>query len=410
MLVFHTAYTHKQLIDLGLEIFVQSRDAGKFFEKIITVNPIASLQYVNGQNLFGSPETFYLDDRNIIIEGKTARFDFLQRFEAINFFLAQLSLLMCIFRQVDFKNVLIVRAEDARYNGVLGLIASKLLRKPFIVGVWGNPGRLRMMNDSANMPRLFKTPESEARCEKYVLNRADMVLAQNQENLEYAITCGVEKSKTALTELGVGIDRVHFIPVESRNADLISRHDVRIGEELILVCVSRLEKSKMVDHAIKATFSLQKAGIPFKLYIAGDGRELENLQKLVKSFGMSDKVFFLGNKSQEWLSSFFVDCDIAIAPLCGRSLLETSLAGIPVVAYDIDWHNVLVKNLQTGILVPSCDVSEFGDRVLQLAQDPNLREILGRNLMREAEIFANPREIARRQVGIYSTLTRSIRN
>ena len=249
MLVFHTAYTHKQLIDLGLEIFVESRDAGRFFEKVITVNPIASLQYVNGQDFFGSPETFYLDERNMIIEGKTARYHFLLRFEALNFFLAQLSLLVCIFRHVNFKKVSIVRAEDARYNGILGLIASKILRKPLIVGVWGNPGRLRMMNHSANMPRLFKTPESEARCEKYVLNRADMVLAQNLENLEYAIASGVEKRKTALTELGVGIDRVHYIPIENRNADLMHRHDVKIGEELILVCVSRLEKSTSLNQA-----------------------------------------------------------------------------------------------------------------------------------------------------------------
>ena len=45
MLVFHSAYTYDYLKTYGMEIFVQGRDAGGVFKEILTVSPVASLQY-----------------------------------------------------------------------------------------------------------------------------------------------------------------------------------------------------------------------------------------------------------------------------------------------------------------------------------------------------------------------------
>jgi hypothetical protein len=55
------------------------------------------------------------------------------------------------------------------------------------------------------MPSLFKKLKTEARLEKFVLLRAQKVLAQNHENLSYALQVGVLESDTAITPLGVGI-------------------------------------------------------------------------------------------------------------------------------------------------------------------------------------------------------------
>ena len=49
MLVFHSAYTYDYLKAYGMEIFVQGRDAGDFFKEILTVSPVASLQYLKGE-------------------------------------------------------------------------------------------------------------------------------------------------------------------------------------------------------------------------------------------------------------------------------------------------------------------------------------------------------------------------
>ena len=39
--------------------------------------------------------------------------------------------------------------------------------------------------------------------------------------------------------------------------------------------------------------------------------------------------------------------------LTGRALAEAALGGVPIVAYDIDWHSEAVETGVTGELVPT---------------------------------------------------------
>ena len=196
----------------------------------------------------------------------------------------------------------LVRAEDPRVNGLYGLFFSRILRKPFVVGVWGNPGRLRELNQTPNMPRLFPTMKSEERVEGFVLNRANIVLAQNQENLNYALNAGVNPKNTQFTQLGVGIDKSHFLPKELRQNVKNDFEMWRAINSTVLICISRLEVSKMVDHAILACKTLRDAGVDFKLILVGDGRESDNLKSLAQKEGLVDQVIFAGNRSQTWIA------------------------------------------------------------------------------------------------------------
>ena len=143
MLVFHSAYTFHDIKARNLEVYVTSKDAGKFFESVLTVSPIASLQYaVQNPLLFGKPDFYELDGRNTIIEGKTQRFKVFSKFEKLNFVLAQFSLLFVLFRGGKLRDIEIVLADDPGFNGIYGYFFSRILRKPLIVGVCGNPSRI----------------------------------------------------------------------------------------------------------------------------------------------------------------------------------------------------------------------------------------------------------------------------
>ena len=405
MLVFHSAYTYEYLREFGMEIFVQARDAGNFFEEILTVSPVANLQYrTDDYRNYTTPEFFKLDSKNLILEGKTTRYRFLKKFPVLNFAIAQLSLIVTIFRKGHLREVQIVRAEDPRVNGLYGFFFSRLLRKPLVVGVWGNPGRLRELNQAPNMPRLFPTMKSEERLEKFVLNRADAVLAQNQENLNYALAAGINPLKTHFTQLVVGIDKSHFLPKEQRQ-------DVRSDFETwgaiginVLICISRLEVSKMVDHAILASKTLKGAGVDFKLILVGDGRERNNLKSLAEKEGLTDEIIFAGNRSQAWIAGALNFVDINVAPLCGRSLLEASLGGLPAVSYDVDWHSEIVIPNSTGFLVPNLDFSAMGEAILQLCRDQELREQMATSMQQKALDIASPEKIAMRQRVVYQDL------
>lgn len=405
MLVFHSAYTFDQLKKLGLEIFVQARDAGNFFEEILTVSPVANLQYSpDDYRNFTKPEFFKLDQKNIILEGKIARYRFLKLFPRLNFVIAQISLLFTIFKLGRLREVELVRAEDPRLNGLYGFLFSRILRKPFVTGVWGNPGRLRELNQAPNMPRLFPTLKSEECVEKFVLNKADMVLAQNQENLNYALKAGVNPRKTNFTQLGVGIDKAHFLTKELRQNVRSDFESWGAIKPIVLICISRLEALKMVDHSILACKTLLNAGVDFKLILVGDGREYSNLKNLAGREGIGDRVIFAGNRSQAWIAGALNLADINVAPLCGRSLLEASLGGVPAVSYDVDWHSEIVISNSTGFLVPNLDYLAMGEALLVLCNDQDLRESMAQAMHQKALELSSPEKIAQRQREIYRGL------
>lgn len=411
MLVFHSAYTFEDLKNLGLEIFVQSRDRGNFFEKILTVSPVASLQYQpEDPRQFSSPEFFQLDDRNLVLEGRLARFHFLKKFKILNFILAQGALMVTLLRQGKLGEVDLIRGEDPRFNGIYAYLASRILRKPLVIGLWGNPGRIRKLNGKPIAPRLFPTMHMEEKVETFILKRADIVLAQNAENMSYALQVGVDPGKTRITPLGVGIDKAHFQSLPDRldvSSDLKTWQN---GGKFLLLCISRLEALKMVDHAIRACKVLQEAQISFNLVLIGEGRERENLEKLASELGLAENVIFAGNKSQEWIAGLMSHADLNLAPLCGRALLEASLSGCPAVAYDVDWHGEIVHSGATGELIENLDFVAMGEAAKVILLDDQLRAGMREEMFKLAHELASPSRITKEQVQIYSDLIQQRRH
>jgi glycosyltransferase involved in cell wall biosynthesis len=402
MLVFHSAYTFDFLKEFGMEIFVQSRDAGNFFESVLTVSPIATLQYPqNDPRIFSEAELLALDSHNTILEGRVGRYKALRRFKLLNFIVAQISLIYKIVRFGELRKVALIRAEDPRFNGLYGYLFSKVLRKPLLVGVWGNPGRLRRLNGKPNMPRFFPSSGIEERLEHFILRRASMVLAQNTENMSYALEAGVDPKKTRITPLGVGIDKAHFLPLSARKDVTEDLKSWGVVNERILFCISRLEALKMVDHAIKACKILGDSKIPFKLILIGDGRERGDLQKLASELGIADDVIFAGNRNQDWIAGLMRHVDLNVAPLCGRALLEASLSGCPAVSYDVDWHDEIVHSGITGELIKNLDFKAMGVAIKTILLDDRLRSEMRENMSKLAVELASPERITAEQVKIY---------
>lgn len=406
MLVFHSAYTFADIKARSLEVYVTSKDSGKFFESILTVSPIASLQY-SAQHplLFGKPNFYELDRRNTILEGKTQRFKLIKRWKKLNFIFAQVSLLFTLFTSGGLRNIKVVQADDPGFNGLYGYLFSQILRKPLIVGVWGNPARIRELRKVPLMPGLFPSIWIEERVEKFVLRRASLVLVQNSENRNYPLSVGVSPDKVRILPLGIGIHKAHYLSKSERKQLSDEFQIFEFENQRILTCISRLEELKLVDHAILACEVLQNAGLDFKLVIIGDGREKEKLIRLAKDLHLEKQIIFAGNKSQEWIAGFLPYVDVAIAPLTGRALLEIGLSGCPVVAYDIDWHSEIVQSGTTGILVANLDYKSLGKSVLELLENKNLCADFGKQILKLATEMADPKKIVVSQVEMYRTLT-----
>jgi len=360
LIVIQSAYPYKTLCERNLLDFATSKDLGGFFDTVYTVHAAATVEFdINSRERYGKIATYRHSPTHIFIEAKFGRYWHLRKFPALNFVSSQIGLILHLIKLSWREKDLLIRAEDPRYNGLLGFLLTRIKRIPFIVGSWGNPDSIRKYTGAALQPRVFRSVKMEEVCERFLMKRADCALVQNEDNFNYAVLYGSKRENVKYFRLGNAIYPGHFAEPEGRT--LTPEGLAIINHEGYKVCtVSRLENLKIVDHTLKS-FKGMKCSINSHLYIFGDGGERNSLIDLGRELGIGDRIHFLGNVDQETLSRLLPHMDLVLSPSMGRALTEAALAGLPIVAYDTDCHPEIVKTGETGILVKYLDIRAMSD-------------------------------------------------
>ena len=379
LLVCDTAYTYEFLIERSLQEIVTSKDLDGYFDNVWTVHAVASLFCSESSGLrYGRPVFRKLNHRHTHIEGKIGRFKNLAWFPALNFCLAQLELLWLLIKLIKQNRIKIIRAEDAWFNGLLGLILSYIKKLPLVTGVWGNPDAIRNTTKEL-MSSKFKWIWLEKLVERFVLRRSSIVLSQNYDNRDFVLRQGVKIDKTVITRIGSALDPVHFVAPDERDSGNADLEELGVAGEAVLMCIFRLEKLKLPDHLVRIVALLKSRGCNVKGIFVGDGSMREELVTLSKELGVSDQIIFCGNRDQLWLSRVIPLVSTVVSTLKGRALAEAALGGAPIVAYDIDWHGEAIETGVTGELVPYSDYSSMANSVEKILNDHDYSKLLGTN-------------------------------
>lgn len=375
LLVFQTAYPYSEMVSQDLTGFFTSKDLGGYFTKVFTINGFGDVTKSSEMNY----QVRVIEHNKIhtYIESSNSKYFFMLKLPAINFVVSQIYLFKAISRILADNKVDVIRAEDPRYNGILGCYFSWRLRKPLVVGCWGNPDTIRELTGKPMAPRLFRNIRIEKRIEKFVLRRTSLAIAQNIDNLNYLKQFRVPNLKLAIFRLGNAINRIHFIePVLREPVTFRSEYGIAPTAKII-ICVSALEKRKVIEDAIHA-FDIIVASTDSHLILVGSGSMHDSYHKLVGNLGLSNSVTFTGTINQLKLCSLLAQADVILSPLTGRALTEGMLASTPVVAYDIDCHPDFINSGINGYLVEYRDVEAMARKAIKLLNDASLSERLGR--------------------------------
>jgi glycosyltransferase involved in cell wall biosynthesis len=71
--------------------------------------------------------------------------------------------------------------------------------------------------------------------------------------------------------------------------------------------------------------------------------------------------------------------------MSGSTLVEAMLCGIPVIAYDIEWHAEIVIDDYTGFLVPFASIEDIAQKIIHVInnyEDAKIVATRGRDLAR----------------------------
>lgn len=173
----------------------------------------------------------------------------------------------------------------------------------------------------------------------------------------------------------------------SFNADARSelRKYWQVEDETVILSAAMFRpgvKAQGLTAVIRACSELHRRGRRFRLVIAGDGKEKSRLQKLADE-QLSDRVRFVGEISRKYMYRFYSAGDIFAFPGIRESLgmvfLEAQSCGLPVVAYDNAGISEVVKQGETGLLVPLYAEDAFIHAMERLLDNKRLRHEMGLN-------------------------------
>jgi glycosyltransferase involved in cell wall biosynthesis len=165
-------------------------------------------------------------------------------------------------------------------------------------------------------------------------------------------------------------------------AEAIARRAAAIRNEHhapIALFVGRLVAYKGVDVLLEAM-----RGVPAVALLVGNGPQREALQQKAKALGLSDRVKFLGEVTDDELAALYHACDIFVLPSITRQeafgvvQLEAMASGKPVISTDLGtgvaWVN---QHGETGLVVPPGDALALRDAMQRLLADPALCATMG---------------------------------
>jgi colanic acid/amylovoran biosynthesis glycosyltransferase len=146
-----------------------------------------------------------------------------------------------------------------------------------------------------------------------------------------------------------------------------------------ILAVGRLDRIKGFDVLLRAARILQDMKVDFHLTLAGGGpRELQ-LKFLHSRLGLGQRVSFPGYITHDRVSDLFADADIfvmsSVIHWTGERdgipnvIVEAFLHRLPVVATDVAGIGEVVRNGETGYLVPQRDAAALALALRKMTQD-----------------------------------------
>jgi glycosyltransferase involved in cell wall biosynthesis len=163
------------------------------------------------------------------------------------------------------------------------------------------------------------------------------------------------------------------------------------------------------DLLLRAARALQARGrTDIAIVLVGDGQLKASLQSEAERDGVST-IHFLDLMPKHDLVALIQRSAVSLVPLRGKPILDTSspnklyeslAASLPVIQNTRGWIRDLLDEHECGFTVDPDDERELVDRLVQLADDPELAERLGRNARRLAEAEFDQDVLSARYLGV----------
>jgi glycosyltransferase involved in cell wall biosynthesis len=203
-------------------------------------------------------------------------------------------------------------------------------------------------------------------------------------------------------------DRVHRAYV-GISMDLFQEQAaLAIDHEIRILSIAYLDRKKGLDTLIDACAVLKSRSIAFNLRLFGEGSLRESLVRHIARLGLQKEIMLGEAILQEEVARELAACHVFVMP-CRKDektgnvdgiptvFMEAMASGRPVISCPVSGIPEIVRDGETGLLVPSNDPVAVAEAIARLSSDSTLRIRLGKQartlVERQHDQRANTRQL-----------------
>lgn len=215
------------------------------------------------------------------------------------------------------------------------------------------------------------------------INEEDYQLARSKFPVE---TCHIH---------GVGVSVSRYHPHSAEEEEVLRKEESLSVQDFVVLCTGELNANKDQRTLIDAAVLCRDRIPELKVLLAGNGPLEPALREQIAENHAEGYIRLLGYRTD--LERVVPTADVIVS--CshreglGLNLIEGMLCGKPVIAVENRGHRELIENGVTGYLVPIGDSCILAERLVQLHNDGNQKE-LGQTGYVKAQLYmdANVRQ------------------
>ncbi len=271
----------------------------------------------------------------------------------------------------------------------------------------------RLKDSAAGNGQPVEAPE-RAGVEAEIMRLADRIVAATPADRNQMVELyGADPGKVAVVPPGVDLELFRPIPRAAARRYV----GLREAEQRLLLFVGRLDPVKGLNVLFEALCLLLRALPPDRqrsiclAVIGGDAESGEALREeavcldeVKQRYGLQEMVAFLGSRSQETLPYYYSAADVCVMPSLYESFglvaLEAMACGTPVVASRVGGLPYVVRDGETGFLVPENDPAALAEKLRLVLTEPGLEDQLSARARDTAQGYGWDR-VARGNLDIY---------
>ena len=365
-LLLISASDYQSAVIKGVVPLLADFDEGGFFERVVIGFPFAR-----------TSQQVRVSERVIVRDIGTDWLPFGGRFRALRRFAAPAHIartIASLVRVVFNERIDLVRATDPCFAGLIGWATARLTGRPLCVSIHADWDKRHELGGASSGATIFGFRAPAKVIERFVLRRSQMVLPIRESLRQYAVTSGARP------------DRVRVIPHGMKLTDFVERTSIDLTEELdiprglpVVSFVGRLVRENYVDDVLAFAKALGLKRVDdWTMLVVGGGPEESRLKKRVSEDAVLRRIVrFVGFQPRAIVAAVRQISSASLCLMGGFSLIEACASGSPVISYDVEWHAELVRNGETGFLVPEHDIQGLVTVVSRLLDDVTLGPPIG---------------------------------